>query len=92
MINAYYSNTNLDEDPKTRSNMIAELEEQCNQVINSIYGNTEEQVMEDNPFFEAHKRGMKAQGVPDVTDFFDYEDGEESFIPEPQEDYEVDQN
>lgn len=92
MINAYYSNTNLDEDPKARANMIAELEEQCNHVINSIYGKTDEEVMEDNPFFEAHKRGMKAQGVPDVTDFFDYESNEESVLPEPETDWDVDQN
>jgi hypothetical protein len=73
MINALYSNSNYDgqENNEKRDRIIQTLEDQFNESVAILYGvkqtaKDKDEIDENNPFFQAMKRGLERQGVLDV--------------------------
>lgn len=85
-INALYANSNYDSKEINRQNMVAEMEDNFTQAVNSIYGYAQPEIdLSDNPFFAAIR-------VPTI-DTSDAENAEvEKFLaPLMPSDIEIDQ-
>lgn len=61
MIAALWSNSNYDDDKGTRQKAIEEIEANFQSAVNQIFSETqeEEQINEENPFFQAARRGQQ---------------------------------
>lgn len=71
MVASLWANSNYDDDKGTRQKIIADIEENFDEAMNSIVGGTvrEEEIDKSNPFYSAMQRGVdKVQGTSRVTD------------------------